>query len=1102
MFFWVSATNGSAGGDGSQDDPFLTIEQAQQAVRTVLQAPGPLDEDIVVNIGAGTYQLQNPLSFGAADSGRDGHVVHYRAVAGEHPVISGGMAVDDWTPVANPGLALAPGMQLWQATVGPGVDSRQLYVDGERATRAETNADTASSYPVGFRPSFEEDPGVSGIKYATDISDNPNSPNWSDPTTWTNVQDVEAVIYSQWKMAAVPLQSVSAADSVTDIGLIELSPQAWTNANLIRNAPLVQTISGSTTITLTDGDTSNHLAQVDTYIGQIKPGMIVSSTALPDGQVVRVVSVDTLAKTVTLDVGADTTTTATQPAGMSFFDPTTRTSVTTAPAEWAFWRVSKFENAYQFLDQKNEWYLDKTSGTLYLVSDSDPNGKDIQLPLLETLAEGNGASNLSFEGLAFKYATWLPGWTDGYVADQSAFRVTGAGHDPNNIGHFEEVTRTPGNVSFTDAKNVTFEGNTFSHLGGVGLDLAGGAQDNRVAYNIFTDISSSAVVLGGVSAADARPATSTGVVRDNEIVGNYIAKVGAEYYDAAGIFVGYSKNATVSGNFITDTPWAGIAIGWGWGLRDEGGFPGLTQAVPDMWGTNATPTIMEGNRITDNTITRFLQQLWDGGAIYTTGFQDGDVSDGLNGTVIARNNAFNKTPGAGSNVFYTDGGSRFLELDGNISFGNDQGYADFGPAFAANDTLNASSPLKCLPLLNDWFTYGSDIGGCVTYGDILYLNNQWQNLWGSLQPVWNSSQPGSDIRQLFEELIFYSLLVKENYADWPATPLYFDPGQYTDTSGTVYPTGLQFLSNAIIDGVGSINSTLLDNFATTSNTLSFTNQTPIVASRADDLGGQVSFGLFSLANGSTTSVLDNALGRSAEALAYGNPTEGNWLLTEGQSQGGISSSPVSLGAGVWLPTATLDGLVPLDVTSVTIDGNSAFATFEGGYEATFTFGGSRSIPTVDIIDNVAVTVQRLAGYSNGLAFYEADATTGRIQVNGNALDPGDADYLQGALANARAAGLVIDASRLPDFGGSVTLDDLPLNDARSYGLLVLIDNDPNALYSSYSAANPGGATQIMAFGDPGTGITFGIEDILVTSGLSDRDYNDLIVQFRPVDLQA
>jgi hypothetical protein len=186
-------------------------------------------------------------------------------------------------------------------------------------------------------------------------------------------------------------------------------------------------------------------------------------------------------------------------------------------------------------------------------------------------------------------------------------------------------------------------------------------------------------VLGGVSAADARPSSPDGVVRDNTIIGNYLSKVAAEYYDAAGIFVGYSRDATVSGNFITDVPWAGIAIGWGWGLRDEGGFPGLSGGTPDMWGINTTPTIMEGNQITDNTITRFLQKLWDGGAIYTTGFQDGDVSDGLNGTVIARNYAYDKTPLAGSNIFYTDGGSRFLQLDHNISFGNDQGYVNFGP---------------------------------------------------------------------------------------------------------------------------------------------------------------------------------------------------------------------------------------------------------------------------------------------------------------------------------------------------------------------------------------------------------------------------------------
>ena len=1106
--FWVSATGGS-GGDGSRQDPFSTIAEAQQAVRATLQAPGALDHDIVVNIGAGTYRLDAPLTFGAADSGRDGHVVYYQAVRGEHPVISGGIAVTSWAAVANPGLALAPGVQLWEANVGTAVDTRQLYIDGERGVRAETNS--AKTYPYGFRPSFEEDQGVSGIKYAVIPSgdQNPNSPNWQDPNDWghgnaDNIRDIEAVIYNQWKMASVPLEAVQPA--VGSVGLITLQDPGWTNANLIRYAPLAETDSGSSTITMVDQGTTNYLAKVDTYFSDITVGMTVSGSGLPTDRTITVLGVDPNSRQVLLSDNATATTTPGAPVGLTFTDPNDHHVVTAAPNEWSFWRVTKFVNDYDFLDQPNEWYLDRATGTLYLVAaaGTDPNRQDIELPVLEQLVTGNGASNISFEGLSFKYATWLgPNGDEGYVADQSSFRVTGSDNEANLIGHFREVERTPGNLSFHDARNITFEGDSFSHLGGVGLDFSGGAQENRIAYNIFQDISSSAVVLGGVSPADARPASANDIVRDNAIVGNYIGEAGAEFIDAAGIFVGFSRNATVARNYITDVPWAGVAIGWGWGLMDEGAFPGLVGATPNMWGQQTSPTIMEGNQITDNYITRFMQKAWDGGAIYTTGFQDGNVSDGLNGTVIARNYAYDKTPGAGSNIFYTDGGSRFLELDGNISFGNDQGYVNFGPVFHPGDPLNgtaASNPFAVFPKLGTWVPYGSDIGGCITYGDILYLNNYWQNLWGSLQPVWDSTKPGSELLQLFEELLVYLKVVLIDYAQWPNTPLYYDPGQYTDANGIVYPNTLDFLVNHVIDGLQSINTDILGGFATTSNTLACVDSTPAVVSRADSLGGLVSFGLLSLADGHVVSLLANAVGRSANALAYDDTTGGAWLASEGQALGSVASGPGEIGTGVWLPTATLDGILHLAITSLQTDGNSAFATFEGGYQATFTLGGSRSIPNGGIFDDVAVTVKRLAAYDNGLAFYEADARTGAIVVNGNTLAPDQPGYLQAALANAWAEGLVVDASRLPAFGQEVTLGGLPLNDAKSYGLLVLVNNNPNEIYSSYSTANPGGATQILAFGDSGGGITFGIEDILVTSGQSDRDYNDLLVRFHPADL--
>src|SRR5258708_39731383 len=79
--FWV-AVNGSQFGDGSQQNPFDSIERAQQAVRSVLSS-GPQQQDIVVKIGGGTYELSHTLSFSAADSGNNGHVVSYEAVDGE-----------------------------------------------------------------------------------------------------------------------------------------------------------------------------------------------------------------------------------------------------------------------------------------------------------------------------------------------------------------------------------------------------------------------------------------------------------------------------------------------------------------------------------------------------------------------------------------------------------------------------------------------------------------------------------------------------------------------------------------------------------------------------------------------------------------------------------------------------------------------------------------------------------------------------------------------------------------------------------------------------------------------------------------------------------
>jgi len=144
----------------------------------------------------------------------------------------------------------------------------------------------------------------------------------------------------------------------------------------------------------------------------------------------------------------------------------------------------------------------------------------------------------------------------------------------------------------------------------------------------------------------------------------------------------------------------------------------------------------------------------------------------------------------------------------------------------------------------------------------------------------------------------------------------------------------------------------------------------------------------------------------------------------------------------------------------------------------------------------AVEVKRLAGYNNTIGFYSVDSITGLVDGR----SPGEAGYLQAALARSEAEKLLLSAAELPAFGQSATFNALPLNTQQRYGVLVLQNSDRNTLFSSFSAANPGGETQMVRLGSDPSSYVLGIEDLAVASGRSDRDFNDNILTLNGVSL--
>jgi len=394
----------------------------------------------------------------------------------------------------------------------------------------------------------------------------------------------------------------------------------------------------------------------------------------------------------------------------------------TYASPWNFQLLSWLENAPEFVTQPNTWFYDPYSRQLTYFNTGAGAPKDAVLPVLETLVELKGSAarpveHISFQGLQFSFATWLePNGRSGYVSDQSGYILKGEGYEANSIGHQQLTYRTQGNVTLQYARHIAFEGNTFSHLGGVALSLDTGSQDNLIEGNTFVDISSSALQVGGLSPIDARPTAAQATLR-NVVRNNGISHTGVDYYDSAGILVGFTSGTLITRNTIRHTPWSSIAIGWGWGLLDSPSFPGLPHATPGMWGTYATPTVAGNNEISSNLFEHFLEQLWDGGAIYTNGSQGPDM---VNGLLIRLNVARNKRPAAGSNIYYTDGGSRFVTLQQNVSLDNPVGTVDFGPCLAG-------SSISPLCVSTGVLAYGADFGGCLPVGNLAYIENYFLN---------------------------------------------------------------------------------------------------------------------------------------------------------------------------------------------------------------------------------------------------------------------------------------------------------------------------------------------------------------------------------------
>jgi len=303
-----------------------------------------------------------------------------------------------------------------------------------------------------------------------------------------------------------------------------------------------------------------------------------------------------------------------------------------------------YENAYELLDEAGEWYYSRAEGELYYKPRpwEDLATAEVIAPVLEELAVIRGDSadepvrNVIFDGLAFRYTTWMRPSTD-------------AGHADAQNNHL----RYPGTpdqlpdaaIRVELASSVSFVNNEFAKLGITAIRMENGVQHSRIEGNRFYDLSGSALNIGSPDSNDRsvfHPADPRLIMKNNDVLNNVIHDIGVDYKSSAAVSAGYPVDMDISHNEMFSLPYSGTHTGYGW-AKD---FDPVTRNMS----------------ISNNLIYDLMGQgLYDGGAVYSLGTTGGTAEDKnrVTGNYI-RNQMDIGAP------LYTDEGSAYWRFEHNV----------------------------------------------------------------------------------------------------------------------------------------------------------------------------------------------------------------------------------------------------------------------------------------------------------------------------------------------------------------------------------------------------------------------------------------------------
>ncbi|MEC3949148.1 right-handed parallel beta-helix repeat-containing protein [Sphingobium sp. HWE2-09] len=351
-------------------------------------------------------------------------------------------------------------------------------------------------------------------------------------------------------------------------------------------------------------------------------------------------------------------------------------------------------NALPFLRDPGQWFVDPKAGQLYYKPrpGEDMRRIEVVLPRLAHLLSIAGSyddpvRDLEFRRLQFSHTSWLqPSGPEGYASQQSGAYLAGelADYPADPIRDcswgcwsFERMRnrwrQQPAAVQVAAARRIVFDDDRFSQLGQIALGIGNNPEANasgvglgaaaiEVTNSSFTDLAGGAIMAGGVEPDAHHPARPEMGLRDILIRNNRIAGVSRDYKEQSAILVTYASGTLILHNDVSDTPYDGIDVGWGWGANDPGGsaeYWRKQRGYYDQPGNIVydTPTTLRDTVVMGNRVRRVKQWFPDGGAIYHLSADPG---------ALIAENYISDVAGSGGIAIYLDEGSRYVTVRNNV----------------------------------------------------------------------------------------------------------------------------------------------------------------------------------------------------------------------------------------------------------------------------------------------------------------------------------------------------------------------------------------------------------------------------------------------------